>query len=394
MDQVLIREEWMKYRRFGKLDWEVSILGFGMRRLPLIDGDPTHIHEAESIKMIRYAIEHGINYLDLGFPYPINQYKSLAHLMNQVLEEGYREKVKIAVTLPLHFLNSPQDFILFLNEQLQILQVERIDFCLLGRLNRDNWPKLQELNLLHLAEKAMIEGQIGQLGFSFHDHYQILKNIVEAYDNWALCQFQYSYMDVDHDPGISGIKYAAERGLGVVISEPLRGGRLIKELPEPVAKLWAGSQKKWSLVEWGLRWAWNHPEISVVLSDMSTMRQVIENITIAESAEPDSLTIQELVLISKVRDAYRKLRPIACPSCRACMPCPQHIDVPRIFEIFNDAFIYNDIKMAQSIYIDEQHQLDHCTECGICEKACAKKLPIIDWLKKIKQMLGERRNST
>lgn len=384
----------MKYRRFGKLDWEVSILGFGMNRLSLVEEDPTQINEAESIGMIRYAIDHGVNYLDLGFPYHMGRFKSLANMVSQVLQEGYREKVKIAVTLPFPFLKSPQDFDRFLNEQIQELKIERIDFFLLGRLNRDSWPKLQEWNLLHLTEKAMIEGRIDKLGFSFHDHYQILKSIVEAYDHWAFCQFQYSYMDVDHDPGTSGIKYAADKGLGVVITEPLRGGRLVKNLPEPVAELWKSSPKKWSLAKWGLRWIWNHPEISVVLSDMNAMREVVENITIAEEAEPEGLTIQELVLLSKVRDAYRKLRPIPCPSCRACMPCPQEMDVPRIFEIYNDAFIYNDIKMAQSIYRDEQHHADHCTECGRCERACAKKLPIIDWLKKAKSLLTKEENST
>ena len=377
----------MKYRGFGMLDWEVSVLGFGVMRLPLIDEDPAHINEAESIKMIRYAIDHGVNYLDLGYPYHMNQHERLTRMMSQALQDGYRQKTKVAANLPSFLINSSPDFDRCLNEQLQWLQMDSIDFYLLGKLNRENWPKLQGLGVLRWAEEAMIDGRIDKLGFSFHDHFQVLKNILDAYDHWALCQYQYSYMDVDHDPGVSGIKYAAEKGLAVVITEPLRWGRLTKEPPESVAELWASSKQKRTLAEWGLSWVWNHPEVSVVVSDMSTMEQVVENVALADSAEPDSLTVQELVLISQVREAYRKLRPIPCPSCRACMPCPQGIDVPRIFELYNDAIIYNDAKTARSLYCGEQHSADSCTECSACENACAKRLGILDWLKAARQLL-------
>jgi len=376
----------MKYRRFGKLDWEVSILGFGVMRLPLIDENPTHLNEVESIKMIRYAIDHGINYLDLGYPFDNRQNEFNSRLVSQALRDGYREKVKIAATIPFFLINSPSDFEHYLSKQLQWLQTDTIDFYLLGKLNRENWPKLHELGVLRWAEVAMIDGRIDKLGFSFHDHFQTLKNIVEAYDNWTFCQFQYSYMDVDHDPGFSGIKYAAEKGLAVVVTEPLKLGRLTKEPPEAAAEVWASSKQKRTLSEWGLRWVWDHPEVSVVVSEMSTMEQVVENVTLADRAEPESLTVQELVLISKVREAYRKLRPIPCSSCRACMPCPQGIDVPRIFELYNDAIIYNDPKTARSLYYNEQHHLDTCTECGVCDNACAKRLAMLAWFKAARQL--------
>lgn len=190
-------------------------------------------------------------------------------------------------------------------------------------------------------------------------------------------------MDVDHNPGVGGLKYAAEKGLAVVVTEPLRGGRLTKEPPPSVAKVWAGAPKKRTLAEWGLRWVWNHPEVSTVVSDMSSMEQVVENVALADSAEADSLTVQEEVLISQVREAYRKLSPIPCTSCRACMPCPEGIDVPRIFELYNDAIMYDDIETARSIYRMEQHNIDSCTECGVCEDACGKEIAIVDWLKEI-----------
>jgi predicted aldo/keto reductase-like oxidoreductase len=377
----------MKYRKFGMMDWEGSILGFGTMRLPVMKKDPALINETELIEMIRYAIDHGVNYLDLGYPYDIRQHELKICLIKIALQDGYRNKIKIAATLPSHLMNSFRDFDRYWNEQLQWLQMDAIDFCLLGRMNRENWPRLQGMGVLDWAEGSMKNGRMGQLGFSFHDHFQILRNILESYDKWALCQFQYSYMDVDHDPGSSGIKYASEKGLGVVVTEPLRSGRLIREPLESVAEVWASSPQKRTLADWGLRWVWDHPEVCVVVCDMSNMEQVVENIDLADRAEPDSLTVQELVLVSQVREAYRRLRPIPCPSCRACMPCPEGIDVPRIFELYNDAIMYNDAKTAQSIYRAEQQAADCCTQCGACVNACAKRLAVLDWLRSARLVL-------
>ena len=379
----------MKYRKFGRLDWDVSVLGFGVMRLPLMDQDPTNIDEAESIKMIRTAIDNGVNYLDLGHPYNDRQYECLTRMIGQALQNGYRQKIKVTATLPTFSMNASPDLDRYLNEQLQWLQVDKIDFYLVGRLNRENWPKLEGLDVLSSAEKAMADGRIGHLGFAFHDHFQVLRDILNAYDNWALCQFQYSYMDMDHDPGLSGIKYASDKGLAVVVTEPLRWGRLTKQPPESVAKIWEGAPKKRDLTEWGLRWVWNHPEVSVVVSDMSTMQQVMENIAFAAGAEPDSLTVRELVLINQVREAYLEMRPILCTSCRACMPCEMGIDVPRIFELYNDAIIYRDIQTARSIYCLEKHHIDSCTECDACENACVKRIAILDCLKAARRLFDE-----
>jgi predicted aldo/keto reductase-like oxidoreductase len=261
--------------------------------------------------------------------------------------------------------------------------VEGVDFFLLGELDRYRWPRLKELDVLGWAEKAMTSGRIGRLGFSFHDHYQILRDILADYDGWTLAQFQYSYMDADHLPGVSGLKYAAEKGLAVVATEPLQGGRLTKEPPPSVAKVWAAAPQKRSLAEWGLRWVWGHPEIATTVSDMSTLEQVKENIALADKAEPDSLTIAEEVLISRVRDAYRKLKPIPCTTCHGCMPCPQGINVPRLFELYNDAVMYGDMETARAIYQREGHDIANCNHCGVC--VCGREIPILDWLEKLSE---------
>lgn len=357
-------------------------------RLPSVGGDPANIDEAESIKMLRYAIDHGVNYLDLGYPDDRQRHKRLTRWLSRALQEGYRQKIKVVANLPAFLINASGDFQCYLNEQLEWLPADRIDFCLLGGLNRDTWPRLQGLDVLRWAEGAMADGQIGNLGFSFHDDFQVLRDILNDYDKWAVCQFQYSYMDVDHQPGVSGLKYAAEKGLAVVVAEPLRGGRLTQKPPESVARVWAGASQKRTLAEWGLRWVWNHPDVSSVVCDMSTMEQVVENIALADDAEPGSLTVPEQVLVSQVREAYRKLRPIPCTTCRACMPCPQGIDVPRIFELYNDAIMYGDIETARSIYRTERHCIDSCTECGSCVNTCARQMAILDWLKKVPELFN------
>jgi predicted aldo/keto reductase-like oxidoreductase len=358
-------------------------------RLPLLDENPANIDEAESINMIHYAIDHGINYLDLGYPYDMKQHEHLTRVISRALGGGYRQKVKLTANLPLFFVNSADDCDRYLNKQLTWLQTDTVDFYLLGKLDRETWPRLKGMDILRWAERAMSDGRIGNIGFSFHDYYQTLREILNDYDSWALCQFQYSYMDVDHHPGTGGIKYAAEKGLAVVITEPLKLGRLIKKPPESVAEVWAGAKQQRTLLEWGLQCVWNHPEVSTVVSDMSSMEQVAENISLTDSAEPDKLDVWDQLLIGQVRDAYRKLRPIWCDACRGCMPCPLGIDVPRIFEIYNDAIIYDDVETARAIYHNEQHSIDNCVECSSCESLCGRRLPILEWLKKAYQLLAE-----
>lgn len=330
--------------------------------------------------MLRYATDHGVNYFDLGCPYDLKRQQRLSHIVTRALRDGYRRKIKIAAGLPAISISASADLDRYLNQQLEWLASDGIDFFLLGGLNRESWPRLKELDVLAWAEKAMADGRIGKLGFSCHDHFQVLRSILADYDNWAFAQFQYSYMDADYQPGVSGLKYAADKGLAVVAAEPLRGGRLTKE-PPPVAELWATAPQKRPLAEWGLRWVWNHPEVATAVVDMSTREQVMANISLADSAQADSLTVAEEVLIGRVRDAYRKLKPIPCTTCRGCMPCPRGIDVPRLFELYNDAVMYGDMETARAIYKRERHDINSCNQCGLC--VCGREIPIPEWLEKL-----------
>ncbi|MGW8323349.1 MAG: aldo/keto reductase, partial [Thermodesulfobacteriota bacterium] len=253
----------MKYRPFGALDWQVSVLGFGAMRLPIIGNDETRIDEPEAVRMIRHAIDHGVNYVDTAYPYHGGNSE---RVVGRALGDGYRERVKLADKLPPWFVTKAQDFDRILDEQLDRLQTDHIDFYLLHGMNREFWPRFRDLGAIQWAEDAIKDGRIRHLGFSFHDEYEVFREIVDDYDQWAFCQIQYNYMDVEYQAGIKGLDYAAGKGLPVVVMEPIRGGQLAKEPPPPVAKLLAASPKRRSPADWALQWVWSQPGVTVVLS--------------------------------------------------------------------------------------------------------------------------------
>jgi hypothetical protein len=371
----------MKYRKFGKLDWKVSALGFGAMRLPVINGEHGNINEPEAIKMIRYAFDSGVNYIDSSWFYHRGNSEVV---VGKALQDGYREKVRIATKLPCPEVNTYQDFDRLLNQQLERLQDKKVDFYLLHGLNKVEWTKVRDLGVLKWAEGAMKDGRIGHLGFSFHDTYDVFQEIVDAYDNWTLCQIQYNYMDEETQAGTRGLRYAHKKGLAVVVMEPIRGGRLAKP-PEKVAKIWASAPVQKTPQEWALRWVWNHPEVSLALSGMSNMQQVIENVGYAEYSQPHNLTADELTLIGRVRDAYLS-QGISCTACRYCMPCPNGVDIPRVFDFYNGAVIYNSVVEQRKIYNGpgrvKEHRADKCIKCDQCVEKCPQKLPIPELLEK------------
>jgi len=379
----------VKYRKFGKLDWEVSVLGFGAMRLPVIDEDRANIDKPEAIRMIRYAIDHGVNYLDTAYPYHKGYSESL---VGQALKDGYRERIKLATKLPTWLVETARDFDRYFNEQLERLQTEKIDFYLLHGLNSQRWPVVRDLGILSWAEDKMAQGKFEHLGFSFHDDYETFKEIVDAYDDWVLTQIQYNYMNVDFQAGRRGLEYAAGKGLAVIVMEPLLGGRLGKQPPAPVARIWETAPQKRTSAEWALLWVWNQPEVSVALSGMSTMEQVKENIATADNSAPNNLTTDELSLIERVREAYNRLSPVPCTSCGYCMPCPNGVEIPGILQMYNEAIMYDDPQTAQFRYqnpdiLKEEQRADQCLECDECLEACPQEIPIPEWLKKAHELL-------
>ncbi|MBW2517647.1 MAG: aldo/keto reductase [Deltaproteobacteria bacterium] len=378
----------MKYRKFGNLDWAVSVLGFGAMRLPVIGNDPAHIDEPKAIEMIRYAIDQGVNYLDTAYTYHDKQSEIV---VGKALLNGYREKVKLATKLPSWLVESRDDFDGFLNEQLKKLQTDHIDFYLLHALNTAYWTKLGDWQVLRWAEDAIADGRIQHLGFSFHDEFEVFKDIVDAYDKWTFCQIQYNFMDIEYQAGTKGLQYAAQKGLAVVIMEPLRGGQLTAKIPNSVTELWESAVTPRSPADWALQWVWNHAEVSVLLSGMSTIEQVIENLAGAERSGADTLSKQELILIDKVREEYRRIAPIACTNCKYCMPCPNGVEIASILEYYNDAIICDNPGASRFLYrnLSEDNRADQCVECFECEEKCPQGLPISEHLKEAHAWLNK-----
>lgn len=374
----------------------VSVLGFGAMRLPIVNGDQSKINESEAIKMIRYAIDHGVNYVDTAYPYHGGNSEVL---VGKVLKDGYREKVKVATKMPIGmFVNTREDLDKIFDQQLKRLQVDYIDFYLLHGLNRDNWRKTLDLNVLDWAEKQMNEDKIKYFGFSFHDEFEVLKEIVDGYDKWTFCQIQLNYVDDESSqrtPGVKGLKYASSKGLAVVIMEPLRGGMLTTKPPKEVQTIWDEAEIKRSPVEWGLLWVWNHPEVSVVLSGMSTMEQVVENISIADRSGPNILSLKDLEIISKVKENYLQYGFIGCTQCRYCTPCPQGVSIPEILAFYNE-FLRSpggedkrrEIMEKYHSAVPAENRANACVKCGTCEEKCPQNLPIRRFLSEVQWFLG------
>ena len=379
----------MIYRPFGKTGFQVSALSFGCMRLPT--KEKGEVDEAEATRMLHYAIDHGLNYVDTAYPYHGGNSE---RFLGRALKGGYRERIKLATKQPGWMIKTAADFDRILDEQLERLQTSQIDFYLLHGLGKKRWDFLRDLGVIPWAEKAILDGRINHLGFSFHDNVEAFKAIVDGYDHWAMCQVQYNYMNITDQAGTEGVQYAAAKGLAVVVMEPLLGGKLVNP-PEAVQKLWATAETKRGAAEWALQWLWNQPEVSSVLSGMSTMPQMEENIASADHAAIGSLTAADQELFNKVREAYKSLSPVPCTSCRYCMPCPNGVDIPRNFAVLNDGVMYGNLEAARHGYHfiprDQTEAIlaSSCISCGDCEELCPQGILISKWMPYIHEVLGE-----
>lgn len=372
----------MEYRNFGKTNFKPSALGFGCMRFPQLPGEGNEVDEVEATRMVRYAIDQGVNYVDTAWPYHGGQSEVL---VGKILQDGYREKVALATKMPSWLIEKVEDFDYYFSAQLERLQTDHIDFYLLHALNQKHWDNYLNLKVFDWVEKQMADGKIRHIGFSFHDEYPVFEKILTGYDHWDFCQIQYNYMDVDYQAGERGLKLASERGLGVVIMEPLKGGKLAIEVPPaPVKAVFDQAERTWKPAEWALQWLWNQVEVGLVLSGMSTFEQVEQNLVSASRSGIGSLSASEVNTIENVRNAWQGLAPVACTHCEYCLPCPNDVLIPQIFAIYNNAMMYGEQERGQRTYesqIAEANQADACIECGECESLCPQHLTIIDYLK-------------
>jgi predicted aldo/keto reductase-like oxidoreductase len=252
---------------------------------------------------------------------------------------------------------------------------------------------MQKYDVLESADRALTDGRIGHLGFSFHDEFSVFKQVVDGYDRWAMCQIQYNYVNEDYQAGTRGLEYAASKGLAVVVMEPLLGGRLVNP-PQAVQDLWATAGTQRAPVEWALDWLWSKPQVTVALSGMSKMEHVEQNVALAEQARVGMLSASELELVDRVRVKHDELCPIPCTQCRYCMPCPNGVDIPRNFATLNNGVMYNALEEARRRYerTDIAIRASACIQCQECEPKCPQDIPISEWMPVVDEALGEGRD--
>ncbi len=371
----------MVYNRFGKISEKVSRFGMGCMRLPHKTDEHGNdvIDEEESIKMIRYAISDGVNYFDTAYAYAGSE-----ALLGKALMDGYREKVMIATKTPVGDVKEYHDYRRIFEEQLERLQTDYIDVYLFHCIDRKNWEKLKATNGIAFAEELKKNGRIGNIGFSFHAEHDLFKEILNAY-SWDMCLIQLNILDRNHQAGVEGLRYAGQKGVPVVIMEPLKGGLLGNKPPEEVAELLKDYPESRSLVEWAFRWLYNHSEIKVVLSGVSSMEQLKDNIRIVNDAGCNALTPSDEKLILQIKDIYAAKVRVGCTGCSYCMPCPKGVNIPEIFKIYNDSALSDWTEFGKVFYglvaASNNRGADNCVGCRNCERHCPQKLQIVDLLR-------------
>ncbi|MEY8372098.1 aldo/keto reductase [Merdimmobilis hominis] len=374
----------MNYRKFGNTGVEISALGFGTMRLPTTDGVPlsANIDEKEAIRLIRHAIDSGVNYVDTAYPY---HGRTSETLVGKALADGYREKVYLATKSPVVLIEAEGDFDRILDEQLQKLNTDHVDFYLLHALDKKKWETVKKFNLLDKMKKARDAGKIRFMGFSFHDDLELFKTIVDSFDQWDFCQIQFNYINTDYQAGLEGLHYAAGKGLGVVIMEPLLGGALAA--PSDALKNALSPEK--SPVEWALDYLWNQPEVSLLLSGMGEMQQVEDNLTYASRSSVGMLSEKEVAMLAHAKEVYDSSILVPCTRCSYCMPCPFGLNIPAIYQAYN-ATSQSTMERAKTLYATATPEVSaiDCRKCRRCENVCPQHIPSSELMPKIAEVFG------
>ena len=374
----------MQYRK-DKYGNDVSILGFGCMRFTR-NGKEIDYEKAQS--EVLAAFHAGVNYYDTAWLYPGSEV-----LMGRIFEENHiREKVKIATKLPQYLVKSPAAIDRYFDEELTRLRTDYVDYYLMHMLtDLASWENLKKNGIEDWIRRKKESGAIRQVGFSFHGNTEMFLKILEDYD-WDFCQIQYNYLDENVQAGRKGLMAAAEKGIPVIIMEPLRGGKLVNLLPAEAKKLIAENEKKRSAAEWAFRWLWEQPQVTCVLSGMNSLEMVEENCRIASEVQAGEFDESDRALIEKVKRAIEKTMKVGCTGCGYCMPCPKGVDIPATFRCYNA--IYAEGRMTalrqfgQVVGIRKEPGFaDQCVQCGKCEQHCPQHIEIRKRLKEADKAL-------
>lgn len=371
----------MQYRVLPKHpDVSLSVLGLGCMRLPILDKDPARIDEERAARLVRQAVEGGVNYIDTAYPYHGGASEPF---VGRVLKGGLRNRVHLATKLPTWLVQGEADWEKYLDEQLERLQTDVIDFYLLHALSAQRWETVQRLRGLASLERARADGRIRYIGLSFHGSPSAFSTIVDGYD-WDFCQIQYNFMDEEYQAGTAGLRQAAARRIGVVVMEPLRGGVLAADGPDEVRAIWARAPQAGSAAARALRWVWNHGEVVTALSGLNDPRHLQENLDAAGAGHAGAIPSEELALFDGVREAYRARMKVDCTTCGYCSPCPNGVGIPDVFSAYNSSTMFEARQSAALTYrlwvMGSGHGADACLRCGECEPKCPQGIPIMDKL--------------
>lgn len=374
----------MEKRRLEKPGIETSLLGFGCMRFPVTQEGKIDVPEAE--RMLDRAIAAGVNYIDTAYPYHDGESEPV---VGRILKKYDRDSFFLATKLPVWLVNSVEDAARLFEEQLQRLQTDHIDFYLLHAMNKERWDAMKKLGVVEYCEKLKAEGRIRYLGFSFHDDYEVFEEILR-YRDWDFCQIQYNYLDTQEQAGDKGYALTESLGVPLVIMEPVKGGSLAG-FSEDINEKFRAMDPDSSIASYALRWVGSHPNVKVVLSGMSTMEQVEDNLKTLGDFRP--LSEQENAQIEEIVKELRSRVQNGCTGCRYCMPCPAGVNIPGNFRTWNNYHIYrtyDHVKRAWEVELKDEEKAKNCIKCGKCEAQCPQKLPIREHLVRVQKDMDER----
>jgi predicted aldo/keto reductase-like oxidoreductase len=375
-------EETMQYRINQKNGDNISILGYGGMRFPTRAG---FIDEPKAIELLKKAVESGVNYIDTAYFYHAGTSEGF---IGKFLAMGYRDKVFIATKMPPWSVNAKEDLDKIFEDQRRKLGVDVIDYYLLHALNDESWEKFLKYDTLAFLDRIRREGKIRNVGFSFHGDRLTFKRIVDAYD-WDFCQIQYNILDEFNQAGKEGLQYAASKQMAVFVMEPLRGGSLIKKMPAEVLAAYEQAAPGRTPASWALKWLWDQPEVTMVLSGMTEMAHLEENLSIARDSTPNCLSDAEKKTVSDVRQIYLSKQRVPCTGCQYCMPCPFGVDIPRCFDLYNSKYLLNQKNMRGFYWLQmagmngKPSYASLCRECGKCLTHCPQQIDIPNRLKEV-----------
>ncbi len=379
----------MLYKKFKTVEKEISLLGMGVMRLP--EDKDGNVDQQKGIDLIRYGIDKGINYIDTGYTYHGGNSDII---IGKALKDGYRDKVLIADKMPIWDVNAEEDLDKFFNTQLERLDVDCIDMYLIHNIEKDNWKRTQKYNVLSWLDQKKAEGKMNHIGFSFHGDYELFKEVIDAYP-WEYAQIQLNYVDKDEQATLKGLEYARERGIDIIIMEPLKGGRLSERIPPTVQAIWDKAvadgiaPDERTAAEWAFKWVAAQPGVSLILSGMNSYEQIDENIALFSQEGFDQLTDAEYAVIEEVAAEYKSKIKYGCTSCRYCLPCPKEIEIPNLIDYINVWFTYDKNPSIAFEYKGwEDVYASACIHCKACEEKCPQSLPISDIMEEVVKEFG------